>query len=153
MSTDGNCRIGEGEANVSVSEKNDVGCGSNGGLAEETNPDLLKNTPTNIRRLEDEIEQLRVDRSTLPRQEALLMVVMLDGTFARYLWGSMSWQPLFAALRLLVKENIFGLREEELLSYWWKEYAECSEGPKGRTSSSTASDLREDPQTSELYAV
>jgi len=44
-------------------------------------------------------------------------------------------------------------REEELLSYWWKEYAECSEGPKGRSSSSTASDLREDPQTSELYAV
>lgn len=22
-------------------------------------------------------------------------------------------------------------REEELLAYWWKEYAECSEGPSG----------------------
>ena len=28
-----------------------------GGVAEETNPDLLKNTPSNIRRLADEIEQ------------------------------------------------------------------------------------------------
>jgi len=28
-----------------------------GGVVDETNPDLLKNTPTNIRRLEDEIEQ------------------------------------------------------------------------------------------------
>lgn len=27
-------------------------------------------------------------------------------------------------------------REEELLSSWWKEYAECSEGPTGRPSSS-----------------
>jgi len=44
-------------------------------------------------------------------------------------------------------------REEELLSYWWKEYAECSEGPKGRASSTIVSDLRKDPQTSELYAV
>lgn len=27
-------------------------------------------------------------------------------------------------------------REEELLSSWWKEYAECSEGPKEQPSSS-----------------
>jgi len=57
MGTDGNCRIGEDGANASVSEKNDVRSGANGGLPEETDPDLLKNTPSNIRRLEDEIEQ------------------------------------------------------------------------------------------------
>ena len=34
--------------------------------------------------------------------------------------------------------NIHLQREEELLSSWWKEYAECSEGPRGRPSSSKA---------------
>lgn len=43
-------------------------------------------------------------------------------------------------------------REEELLSYWWREYAECSEGPKGQTSATTEADLR-NPLTSELYVV
>lgn len=31
-------------------------------------------------------------------------------------------------------------REEELLSSWWREYAECSEGPKERQSSSKKED-------------
>ncbi|CAN4087508.1 unnamed protein product [Withania somnifera] len=31
----------------------------------------------------------------------------------------------------LAIEASFLQREDELLSYWWKEYAECSEGPKG----------------------
>lgn len=44
-------------------------------------------------------------------------------------------------------------REEELLSYWWREYAECSEGPKGPTSSITEADLMQNPQISELYLV
>jgi len=44
-------------------------------------------------------------------------------------------------------------REEELLSYWWKEYAECSEGPKGQTSSNTEADLPQSSQACELYAV
>lgn len=44
-------------------------------------------------------------------------------------------------------------REEELLSYWWREYAECSEGPKGRTSLSTEADVPQNPETSELYIV
>lgn len=33
-------------------------------------------------------------------------------------------------------------REEELLSHWWKEYAECSEGPSGRPSSSEKLDTQ-----------
>ncbi|XP_031250030.1 phospholipase SGR2-like [Pistacia vera] len=32
--------------------------------------------------------------------------------------------------------NTFVLTKEELLSSWWKEYAECSEGPKEQPSSS-----------------
>ena len=38
-------------------------------------------------------------------------------------------------------------REEELLSLWWKEYAECSEGPWGRPSSSSNVD-RKDSESS-----
>ena len=34
--------------------------------------------------------------------------------------------------------NIHLQQEEDLLSSWWKEYAECSEGPRGRPSSSKA---------------
>ncbi|KAL2901454.1 Phospholipase SGR2 [Bienertia sinuspersici] len=48
---------------------------------------------------------------------------------------------------------IFSQREEELLSYWWREFAECSEGPKGRTSSTTEADLRQGSYASELYVV
>lgn len=33
-------------------------------------------------------------------------------------------------------------KEEELLSSWWKEYAECSEGPRGRPVSSSKLDLQ-----------
>ncbi|KAK8950883.1 hypothetical protein KSP39_PZI004347 [Platanthera zijinensis] len=41
-------------------------------------------------------------------------------------------------------------REEELLMYWWKEFAECSEGPNG---SSRTSDSRDVSIWDELYVV
>ena len=50
-------------------------------------------------------------------------------------------------------------REEELLASWWREYAECSEGPKERSRSSTKSDLKlkasssEIAQPAQLYTV
>lgn len=50
-------------------------------------------------------------------------------------------------------------REEELLSSWWKEYAECSEGPRGQSSSGKKLDMGEDSSTSkgsqsaQLYAI
>ncbi|KDO51757.1 hypothetical protein CISIN_1g028207mg [Citrus sinensis] len=48
-------------------------------------------------------------------------------------------------------------REEELLSNWWKEYAECSEGPRERASSIKKSDvqasLTESVRSAELYEV
>ena len=50
-------------------------------------------------------------------------------------------------------------REEELLSAWWQEYAECSEGP-GRRPSSTSkrvpqlkSPSLESTRSSKLYAI
>lgn len=50
-------------------------------------------------------------------------------------------------------------REEELLSSWWKEYAECSEGPRGQPSiSSKASQHKEKSspekvQSDRLYSI
>lgn len=50
-------------------------------------------------------------------------------------------------------------REEELLSSWWREYAECSEGPKERPKSGTNSDLKlkasssENARPAQLYEV
>lgn len=35
---------------------------------------------------------------------------------------------------------MFIQREEELLSCWWREYAECSEGPREQQSSSSKLD-------------
>ncbi|QCD91932.1 phospholipase DDHD1 [Vigna unguiculata] len=56
----------------------------------------------------------------------------------------------------LAIEASFLQREEELLSSWWREYAECSEGPRERQSSSTKSDTgsflgRTEP--SQLYEI
>lgn len=61
------------------------------------------------------------------------------------------------AEHLFVNMNL--QREEELLSSWWKEYAECSEGPWERTSSNKKSDIQPNASTSdctrsaELYEV
>lgn len=44
--------------------------------------------------------------------------------------------------------NIYLQREEELLSSWWKEYAECSEGPRGQSSSGKKLDMGEDSSSS-----
>ena len=55
--------------------------------------------------------------------------------------------------------NMYLQREEELLSSWWREYAECSEGPKERPKSSTNSDLKlkasssENARPAQLYEV
>ncbi|MFS7916925.1 hypothetical protein Hanom_Chr03g00183061 [Helianthus anomalus] len=43
-------------------------------------------------------------------------------------------------------------REEELLSNWWREYGECSVGPKGSLSSISESNDSPNAQSSKLYA-
>ncbi|GAB2268429.1 Phospholipase sgr2 [Dionaea muscipula] len=53
----------------------------------------------------------------------------------------------------LAIEASFLQREEVLLSYWWKEYAECSVGPSGPPSQSTMVDSWKNSQTFGLYEV
>ncbi|ONI33711.1 hypothetical protein PRUPE_1G442600 [Prunus persica] len=119
-------------------------------VAEETFPDMLKNTPSNIRRLEDEIDQCKGHQKYLAQTRS-----PSDGSDVRWYFCKV---PLavnemaasvprteivgkggyfrFGKRDSLAIEASFLQREEELLSCWWREYAECSEGPKERPSSS-----------------
>lgn len=54
--------------------------------------------------------------------------------------------------------NLHLQQEEDLLSSWWKEYAECSEGPRGRPSSSKVDKQQsgsssEGARSAQLYEV
>ncbi|KAJ6433711.1 hypothetical protein OIU84_017416 [Salix udensis] len=115
-------------------------------VSEEILPDLLKNTPSNIVRLEDVIE------NCIGRQKYLAQTRSpSDGGDVRWYFCKVplaenvlaSSVPLteivgksdyfrFGMRDSLAIEASFLQREEELLSNWWKEYAECSEGPVGR---------------------
>jgi hypothetical protein len=110
----------------------------------ETSPDLLKNTPSNIARLEDVIEQCHGRQKYLAQTRS-----PSDGSDVRWYFCKV---PLaenelaasvprtdvvgkseyfrFGMRDSLAIEASFLQREDELLSLWWKEYAECSEGPK-----------------------
>lgn len=51
---------------------------------------------------------------------------------------------------------LYSQREEELLSNWWREYAECSEGPRGlrsRDSKSSQKRSPEIPESSQLFTT
>ncbi|KAL1204964.1 Phospholipase SGR2 [Cardamine amara subsp. amara] len=109
----------------------------------ETSPDLLKNTPSNIARLEDVIEQCYGRQKYLAQTRS-----PSDGSDVRWYFCKV---PLaenelaasvprtdvvgkseyfrFGMRDSLAIEASFLQREDELLSLWWKEYAECSEGP------------------------
>ncbi|CAN0928025.1 Phospholipase SGR2 [Linum grandiflorum] len=134
----------------------------------EATPDLLRNTPSNIARLEDVIEHsegrqkylaqtgspsdggdvrwyfckvplaLKELAASVPRAE-----VVEKGEYFRFgMRDSLAIEASFLQVVYLFKE-------EELLSMWWKEYAECSEGPRGRPSSSKKIDL----EASRLFDV
>ncbi|XP_052487265.1 phospholipase SGR2 [Gossypium raimondii] len=129
---------------------------------EETSPDLLKNTPSNIARLEDVIEHCKGRRKYLAQTRS-----PSDGGDVRWYFCKV---PLaenelaasiprteivgksdyfrFGMRDSLAIEASFLQREEELLSSWWKEYAECCEGPRGRSSSGKKLDLGEDSSSS-----
>ncbi|XP_010460975.1 PREDICTED: phospholipase SGR2 [Camelina sativa] len=119
----------------------------------ETSPDLLKNTPSNIARLEDVIEQC------YGRQKYLAQTTSpSDGSDVRWYFCKV---PLaenelaasvprtdvvgkseyfrFGMRDSLAIEASFLQREDELLSLWWKEYAECSEGPRPQVNSKNKS--------------
>ncbi|CAL9216981.1 unnamed protein product [Arabidopsis halleri] len=115
----------------------------------ETSPDLLKNTPSNIARLEDVIEQCYGRQKYLAQTRS-----PSDGSDVRWYFCKV---PLaenelaasvprtdvvgkseyfrFGMRDSLAIEASFLQREDELLSLWWKEYAECSEGPRPQVNS------------------
>ncbi|XP_062107910.1 phospholipase SGR2 isoform X2 [Humulus lupulus] len=138
------------DSRSATSEGNDPKTENVSRRVEETCPDLLKNTPSNIARLEDEIEQC------IGRQKYLAQTRSpSDGGDVRWFFCKV---PLaenelaasvprtevvgkgeyfrFGRRDSLAIEASFLQREEELLACWWKEYAECSEGPIERPSSS-----------------
>ncbi|KAM7477268.1 hypothetical protein LguiB_024511 [Lonicera macranthoides] len=124
--------------------------------AQQTSADMLRNTPSNIRRLADEIEQCE------GRQKYLAHTISpSDGGDVRWYFCKtpLGENELAASVPLteivgksdyfrfgmrdsLAIEASFLQREEELLSTWWKEYAECSVGPGG----SAGSKSKRDPQ-------
>ncbi|XP_042427425.1 phospholipase SGR2-like isoform X2 [Zingiber officinale] len=131
---------------------------------EEISPDLLKNTPSNIAKLEDAIEHCKAHQKYLACTKS-----PSDGDDVRWYFCKV---PLaekelaasvprteiigksdyfrFSKRDSLALEASFLQMEEELLAHWWKEYAECSEGPSGpQTTSSLTFDYKYD----ELYAV
>ncbi|KAJ8574303.1 hypothetical protein K7X08_026108 [Anisodus acutangulus] len=143
--------------------------GSKGGV-DETSPDLLKNTPSNIRRLADEIEHLEGRQKYLAQTRS-----PSDGGDVRWYFCKMPLavnQPSAAVPQTeivgkgdyfrfgmrdsLAIEASFLQREDELLSCWWKEYAECSEGPNGPPNRLNPASERSSPassQAGEKYSV
>nr|XP_043630701.1 phospholipase SGR2-like isoform X2 [Erigeron canadensis] len=119
---------------------------------------MLRNTPSNIRRLIGEIQQFEGRQKYLAQTRS-----PSDGGDVRWYFSKtpMMQNELAAALPLtevvgkgdyfrfgmrdsLAIEASFLQREEELLSNWWREYGECSVGPKG----SVSSPLKSDPWSS-----
>ncbi|KAI7750804.1 hypothetical protein M8C21_019710 [Ambrosia artemisiifolia] len=118
--------------------------------------ELLKNTVSNIQRLADEIQQCEGRKKYLAQTGS-----PSDGGDVRWYFRKVPMEKNEVAAAVPRAETVekseyfrFGMRdslaieasflqqEEKLLSIWWKEYAECSEGPKG----SPASVSKSDPQ-------
>lgn len=133
------------------------------GQVEETSPDLLQNTPSNIARLGDVIEHCVGRQKYLARTNG-----PSDGEDVRWYFCKV---PLaekelaasvprteivgksdyfrFSMRDSLALEASFLQREEELLAHWWREYAECSAGPSGPCGANRTTGSESD----ELYAV
>ncbi|XP_068313537.1 phospholipase SGR2-like isoform X4 [Pyrus communis] len=118
--------------------------------AEEMFPDLLKNSPSNIARLEYEIGKCKGHQKYLAQTRS-----PSDGSDVRWYFCKVPLAENDMAASVPKSEMVgkgeyfrFGMRdslaieasflqrEEDLLSCWWKEYAECSEGPKEQPGSS-----------------
>ncbi|KAL1362646.1 hypothetical protein HN51_010871 [Arachis hypogaea] len=121
------------------------------GSSNSPDPDSLKNTPSNIARLEDVIEHSKARHKYLAQTSS-----PSDGGDVRWYFCKIPLAPNELAASVPSTEIVgksdyfrFGMRdslaieaaflqkEEELLSSWWREYAECSEGPRQRQSTST----------------
>lgn len=112
---------------------------------DDPSPDALKNTPSNIARLEDIIDQCEARQKYLAQTKS-----PSDGEDVRWYFCKVPLAPnelaasapvteivgkseyfRFSLRDSLAIEASFLQREEEYLSAWWKEYAECSIGPSG----------------------
>ncbi|KAF8712652.1 hypothetical protein HU200_028409 [Digitaria exilis] len=115
------------------------------GDAEGASPDSLRNTASNIRRLQDAIGHCAARRKYLARTKS-----PSDGQEVRWYFCKLPLADTvlsssvprteivgkgdyfrFSQRDSLALEASFLEREEELLAYWWREYAECSQGPRG----------------------
>ncbi|CAK7328847.1 unnamed protein product [Dovyalis caffra] len=123
---------------------------ANPAVSEEILPDLLKNTESNIARLEDVIESCKGRQKYLAQTRS-----PSDGGEVRWYFCKvpLAENELAASVPrtdIVEKSNYFRFgrrdslaieasflqREEELLSIWWKEYAECSQGPNDQPTTS-----------------
>ncbi|KAI3874880.1 hypothetical protein MKW98_019453 [Papaver atlanticum] len=107
-------------------------------------PEMLKNTPSNIARLEDVIDQCKGRHKYLAQTTSLsdgedvrwyfckipLRINEVAASVPRTDIVGKSEYFRFSMRDSLALEASFLQREEELLSCWWKEFAECSEGPR-----------------------
>ncbi|CAI9259829.1 unnamed protein product [Lactuca saligna] len=120
----------------------------------KTSANMLRNTPSNIRRLADEIQQCEGRQKYLAQTKS-----PSDGGDVRWYFRKVAMEKNEVAANVPRAETVeksdyfrFGMRdslaieasflqqEDELLSIWWKELAECSEGPKGSPASVSKSD-------------
>ncbi|XP_028779744.1 phospholipase SGR2, partial [Neltuma alba] len=122
--------------------------------ADETSPDLLKNTPSNIARLEDVIEHSKARQKYLAQTRSpsdggdvrwyFCKVPLADNVLSASVPSTeivgKSDYFRFGMRDSLAIEASFLQREEELLSSWWREYAECSIGPRERQSTDSKID-------------
>ncbi|KAL9382373.1 hypothetical protein Peur_025408 [Populus x canadensis] len=130
---------------------------ANPAISEQVLPDLLKNTPSNIARLEDVIEHCKGRQKYLAQTgspsdggdvrwyfcKVPLVENELAASVPRTEIVGKSDYFRFGMRDSLAIEASFLQREEELLSSWWKEYAECSEGPNGWPTTSKKIDTQE----------
>ncbi|KAK1437527.1 hypothetical protein QVD17_03320 [Tagetes erecta] len=133
---------------------------------ERTSADMLRNTPSNIRRLADEIQQCEGRQKYLAQTRS-----PSDGGDVRWYFSKipMAENELAAAIpptevvgkgdyfRFGMRDSLaieasFLQREEELLSNWWREYGECSVGPKGSLSSIPESEDLPNTQSNKFYS-
>ncbi|KAL8026952.1 hypothetical protein ABFX02_14G063600 [Erythranthe guttata] len=148
----------------------DMGVSGGADEAERISPEMLKNTPSNIRKLADEIEQFEGRQKYLARTRS-----PSDGGDVRWYFCKvpLSVNELAASVpkteivgkgdyfRFGMRDSLaieasFLQREDELLSSWWKEYAECSDGPKGQpsiTSRSSKQFSSVGPESYELFTT
>ncbi|XP_075519759.1 phospholipase SGR2-like isoform X1 [Primulina tabacum] len=130
--------------------------GSGAGEIDETSPDMLKNTPSNIRRLTNEIDQCEGRQKYLARTSSPsdggdvwwyfckvpLAVNEVAASIPRTEIVGKGDYFRFGMRDSLAVEASFLQREHELLSGWWKEFAECSEGPRGQSNIISESNMQ-----------